>query len=434
MLPAFQINNFKTWTPPSRNSCPSSNRSRLHPPSKKPPAPQLHQAPIPPALPLPKHQLPARPPVEVCVHASAVTPIATSRGSQSPSQKSSRLHSNTTPNTSPDTQHAGRQEQSLENGAGSLSNSDLATSHNAHDAFDVSVDAPFLTEYTPRYISSPSVTSSDESWQGLLQPADEESHFSIDPAILTNNCPWAIEDENQHMHADGHADMSETSCQYPDPPPLLRELPAQYRHFNTYKEQEGSSRSDNPLPDRSCAQESANDNNPKAHIHTSSNHLDVLSSGPQSKPRKRKSQESHGQPQQCKRVRKSSAIASTENSFSSLRSNFMSVSVDERLQFLSWLFEAALPRCISQSDSEAPERIAQPARHLTQSTDSAEPHGNSRKGMPYSSEEMDLLLRLRRDEKRTWPEVTRIFSDQFPGRSQGSIQVFWSLKLKNRAH
>ncbi|OJJ52173.1 hypothetical protein ASPSYDRAFT_165028 [Aspergillus sydowii CBS 593.65] len=434
MLPAFQINNFKTWTPPSRNSCPSSNHSHLHPPSKKSPAPQLHQAPAPSALPLPKHQLPARPPAEVCVHASAVTPIVTSRGCQSPSQRSSRLHSNTTPNTSLDTQHAGRQEQPLGNGAGPLPNSDLATSHNAHDTSDVSVDAPFLTEYTPRCASSPSVTSSDESWQDLPQPADEESRFPIDPAILTNNGPWAIEDENQHIHAAGHVDRSETSCQYPDPPPLLRELPAQYRHFNTYKEQEESSRSNNPLPNRSCAQASANDNNPEAHIHTSSNHLDVLSSGPQSKSRKRKSQESHGPPQQCKRVRKSSAIASTENSLSSLRSNFTSVSVDERLQFLSWLFEAALPRCISQSDSEAPERIAQPARHVAQSTDSAEPHGNSRKGMPYSSEERDLLLRLRGEEKRTWPEVTRMFSDQFPGRSQGSIQVFWSLKLKNRAH
>ncbi|OQD83807.1 hypothetical protein PENANT_c015G08143 [Penicillium antarcticum] len=72
----------------------------------------------------------------------------------------------------------------------------------------------------------------------------------------------------------------------------------------------------------------------------------------------------------------------TKNSFSSLRSHFTSLSVDERLQFVSWLFEGAVPRCLSQSDSEAPERIARPARHLGESDDSAEPHGNFRKGMP----------------------------------------------------
>jgi hypothetical protein len=33
-----------------------------------------------------------------------------------------------------------------------------------------------------------------------------------------------------------------------------------------------------------------------------------------------------------------------------------------------------------------------------------------------------------------WSEVIELFSDQFPGRSSGSIQVFWSTALKNRAH
>jgi hypothetical protein len=176
-----------------------------------------------------------------------------------------------------------------------------------------------------------------------------------------------------------------------------------------YMVQERNSRSDSPLFNQSHAQVSADSNDPEAHIRASGNLVEVPNSGPQSKPRKRKLQESHKQPQLCERVRKSSAIASTKNSFSSLRSHFTPVSVDERLQFLSWLFEGALPRCITQSDSEAPERIARPAPDLAQSTDSAEPHGNSRKGMPYSFEERDLLLKLRRDEKRPWSEVTRLF-------------------------
>lgn len=253
--------------------------------------------------------------------------------------------------------------------------------------------------------------------------------------ILTNNGPWETEDEHQHIHADSDALISETTCPYPDPPPLLRDIPVQYRHSNAYpRVQERSSRSDSPLStNQSHAQVSADNNDSEAHIRASDNLIKVQKSGAQSKPRKRKSQESHGQPQQSKQVRKSSAIASTKNSGSSLRSHFTSVSVDERLQFLSWLFEGALPRCLSQTDSGAPKRIARPARHLARSADSAEPHGSSRKGMPYSSEERDLLLKLRRDEKRPWAEVIRLFSDQFPGRSSGSIQVFLCSTLKKRA-
>jgi hypothetical protein len=69
----------------------------------------------------------------------------------------------------------------------------------------------------------------------------------------------------------------------------------------------------------SANQGSAPDNNPEAHIRVSSNRLEALTSGQQSKRRKRKLQQSHGQPQLCKRVRGSSATASKENSFSSLR-------------------------------------------------------------------------------------------------------------------
>ena len=55
-----------------------------------------------------------------------------------------------------------------------------------------------------------------------------------------------------------------------------------------------------------------------------------------------------------------------------------------------------------------------------------QPEGSSRKGMPWSSEEVDLLLKLRKDESRPWSEVTRLFWEQYPGRSSGAMQVFWS--------
>ncbi|KAH3451361.1 hypothetical protein KXV78_000353, partial [Aspergillus fumigatus] len=279
-------------------------------------------SPLPQALPLPKHQLPARPPAEVCIHASAVTPSGTSRDPQSPSRESFRLHSATTPARTPaissDPQHAERLEQSLRNEPGPSSAPDLATSRRVHDAIDASIDAPFFPEDALRYISSPSVSSSDESWQEFPQAADEQNDILIDPVILTNNGPWETEDECQHIHADGDAVNSETICQYPDPPLLLRDTRAENRNSNAYPEaQEGNSRLDSLLHSQSHAQVST-DNKPEAHIRASSNPLEVPNSGQQSKTRKRKLQKSHGQPQLCKWVRGSSATASKENSFSSL--------------------------------------------------------------------------------------------------------------------
>jgi hypothetical protein len=54
----------------------------------------------------------------------------------------------------------------------------------------------------------------------------------------------------------------------------------------------------------------------------------------------------------------------------------------------------------------------------------------SRKGMPWLPEEESLLLELRNTRGLPWSDVTNLFSLQYPGRSQGSIQVYWSTKLK----
>lgn len=61
-------------------------------------------------------------------------------------------------------------------------------------------------------------------------------------------------------------------------------------------------------------------------------------------------------------------------------------------------------------------------------------HGSSRKGMKWSVEESDLLLKLRRDEERPWAEVTRLFPEEYPGRSPGAIQVYWSTALRKKWH
>lgn len=48
--------------------------------------------------------------------------------------------------------------------------------------------------------------------------------------------------------------------------------------------------------------------------------------------------------------------------------------------------------------------------------------------MPWSTEEVDHLLTMRKNENWPWT-VTRLFSDKYPGRSSGAIQVFWSTTL-----
>ena len=56
----------------------------------------------------------------------------------------------------------------------------------------------------------------------------------------------------------------------------------------------------------------------------------------------------------------------------------------------------------------------------------------SRKGLSWSDEEIDLLVKLREEENIPWSELTEQFGQKFPGRSQGSLQVYWSTKLGKR--
>jgi hypothetical protein len=56
----------------------------------------------------------------------------------------------------------------------------------------------------------------------------------------------------------------------------------------------------------------------------------------------------------------------------------------------------------------------------------------SRKGLSWSHEKVDLLVKLRETRKLAWSDVTEQFGQKFPGRSQGSLQVYWSTKLGKR--
>lgn len=100
-------------------------------------------------------------------------------------------------------------------------------------------------------------------------------------------------------------------------------------------------------------------------------------------------------------------------------------------------FRSSAPRdtrCMSGSSPTACEdghalatSYSNPAHEIEQTRKgSTETQASSRKRTPCPMEEADLLLKLRKDECRPWSEVARLFSEQYPGRSLGAIQVYWS--------
>ncbi|KAJ5117321.1 hypothetical protein N7448_010953 [Penicillium atrosanguineum] len=131
-------------------------------------------------------------------------------------------------------------------------------------------------------------------------------------------------------------------------------------------------------------------------------------------------------------------------SFPTVRAQFSALPVEDRLQFLSWLFEGALSHCVStpaDTDIASVTRCAS-VQDVETTYDCDRPSSNtdrveaedppSRKGLPWSREENYLLVNLREEQNLTWSEVTKLFAQKFPGRSKGSLQVYWSTTLKKQ--
>ncbi|KAE8164617.1 hypothetical protein BDV40DRAFT_260467 [Aspergillus tamarii] len=132
--------------------------------------------------------------------------------------------------------------------------------------------------------------------------------------------------------------------------------------------------------------------------HSFGNPLSPAHGGKQSKPRKRKLRRPDGPPP--KQVRGSYTSVEEGNSFAALHNHFLSLPLNKRVQFLTWLLKGALPYHIPRPDLlTTRNRDTWPLNPLTQQSNSSKPRGSSRKGLPWSSEEIGLLLRLRRDEK-----------------------------------
>ncbi|EGC40658.1 conserved hypothetical protein [Histoplasma capsulatum var. duboisii H88] len=132
-------------------------------------------------------------------------------------------------------------------------------------------------------------------------------------------------------------------------------------------------------------------------------------------------------------------------SFSIHRDQFSSLPVEERLQFLSWLFDGALSQCLHvpsrSNDASVSKGIEREGGITTSSTEQSskgtkaihgKPTYSSRKGLTWSAEENRLLVQLREEESPAWLEVIKRFDRRFSWRGKGSIQVHWSTTLKKQ--
>ncbi|GKZ98169.1 hypothetical protein AnigIFM59636_002193, partial [Aspergillus niger] len=324
------------------------------------------------------------------------------------------------PHTPPNVRHPEKTEQSLGDHAGHAS--DSVTLRDGQDTINSLNDAPALEVAA----SSPSTPNSEQSagWSDV----HNEIPIPVDPVILADDRFWVI-GELQPVYPEDSLVVSETNCPYPDPPAVLCDTSVYHPDSDARPTRlDSNPRSVSPHG-QGHTQHPVSHDNAEADVLPCGSPLEASTSGKQSKPRKRKPRTLDGQ--LSKRIRGPMSGPKEDSSFLALRAHFLSLSNDERLQFLSWLFEGALPRCLPGLDSKmSKDKDERPARDVDHPSRFRGQHGTSRKGKPWSSEEVNLLLKLRRDEGRPWSEVAKLFSDRYPGRSPGSIQVFWSSTLK----
>ncbi|RAL07842.1 uncharacterized protein BO97DRAFT_438042 [Aspergillus homomorphus CBS 101889] len=206
---------------------------------------------------------------------------------------------------------------------------------------------------------------------------------SIDPVILADDRPWMIR-ELQSTLPDDSFSISETSCPYPGTPVVLCEVSIHEPDLDAQpKWQDSRPRSLSPHS-QGPAQKSTFFDNTEADVLLCISRPEAFT---------------------CVLC----PVQRINTSFPALRTHFLSVSTNERLEFLSWLFDGALPRCLVDLDPKMlKDQDQMPACDMDHLSNFHRHCGASRKGKPWSSEEESLLLKLRRYEKRPWSEVARL--------------------------
>ncbi|KAI3015043.1 hypothetical protein CBS147347_11305 [Aspergillus niger] len=424
MLSAFPLENFRQWASPAPTQTPPPTRfplpkkhlpfkpPRSQSPCNKSSALKLCDEPRPRTLPLPKHPLPSRPPDDACVNTNnAKGAPNTFTGSQLPSRKSPIPSSD----TSPDVQHPEKPERSVGDREGDVSDSN--TLWDGQDATNSLTDVPALQVIA----SSPSTLNSERS----PPLSDVHNDIPVDPVILADDGLWII-GELQSMHSETHSVEPETSFPYPDPPVALCDTSVYHSDFNTQAKRHHSDlRSISP--------------HGQGHTRTSYDNAEANfllrgsppepSNNQRSKLRKRKPQPSSKQPSKRARHSISGSEEDTSLDLDGLLAIYFSAPFSVRVQFCNWMCANITSRAFDKPDTEMSEdKGEKPAGEMNHSSSRLEHHGASRRGKKWSSEEWEYLKELKKDKNKPWSEVARLFSNRYPGRSTGSIQVQWSTK------
>ncbi|KAL6229070.1 hypothetical protein BDW75DRAFT_235477 [Aspergillus navahoensis] len=290
------------------------------------------------------HHLPARPPAEVCMLVSADTQLYTP--SMRPDSESKTFPEKLDRGASPRDSVPHNQAPAPD----PISRCDL------QDNAGTSTELPaFRGDYAEDGLSSRSILSSDDSLEESFRPRDAHEDVPIDPLILSSDGSWRDINLQSSVPQDSSLVNLETTC------------PTDSASY----------------PDR-------------AH----GNHL--VNGG--SKSSKQKAHQSEGQAR--KRYQVHSAVPSREGSFTTLQSHFVSLPLNNQLQFLSWLYKGALTHCTSDSS-------------LLTACEDGEARITSR-----WSPQLEI-----KESPGVWKGVQ---GSSRKGRSRGAIQVFWYTTLSKK--
>jgi len=385
----FRLESFRPWKP---DEDPSRLRQDCLPPRRYPSPVSLDATPSPSnskdlvfnsqvtCAPKPdRHPLPARPPIEVCVDGSSQSVEQATRQPESVDRMS------------PINQNPGdlgfEDIFDYESALGSEQIDDIIS-----NSFDENLEQPTnvdicdQTSFCRPDAMPQSMSFSPASSSG---PGDSSSDQTVDPSLL--------------------ADLELRDCEREHTPKITPACPAS---AEVYRKSKSPSSED----DASCR--GRQQNSPKVRTPSRrSSRIQKVSVVIDNRPRNR--------------GRKSTRRPDLQkDSLSTMLAQFSAFTAEERLQFLSWLFENALTRCLPRT-GEIPGPL--PNQDVSSSRTERAPSGpcSSRKQQRYSAEEDRLLIQLKR-EGFAWREVIRRFDECFPGRSAQSIQAHWTTKLSKK--
>ncbi|EED11971.1 conserved hypothetical protein [Talaromyces stipitatus ATCC 10500] len=372
------------------------------------------------------HPLPVRPPVEVCAHPRLPQPpsrLSHTRYVQAPEEHSSSSagsHVMTVPD--PTTMTLEPQEQSP-SPPQSPPDSNLNDTDPSTSWLSVVDDYP-ITEITPHCVTD---------YGPISYPTRSETILPIDPAILADETPCALTFGRQDSGVSGFISPDEFS----------QESDSVRDHFastpNPQPEQQSTSPGAAPLYDPFDQQTHL------SHAHTAELETGTASTlqptcgdGSQDlSSNKRRTVPEYNSGQPSKRVCARTTPNENVNTplIPTLCSYFLTAPVDDRLEFLSWLFDGALSQCMSgfpttptsslnKARIKGTGRRGRQTRQLVPTASESVPSSaKGRKGMSWEPEEIDLLVQLRRVEKLPWSDVVKRLTERFPGRTAGSIQT-----------